>query len=242
MGQGDGILIKSPEGHYALIDGGPSKKVVYELSNDVPFFDKTIEMSFISHPHADHITGLIEALRNYNIDRVFTNKIDYGTPEVNTLKGEIDSQNIKSYPFIQGDKIRLGSIEIKSLWPPKDFDCSNINECSMVLLISYNDFCAYLTGDATSDMQSRLVQGNLKQCPVLKIAHQGAKDGLNQQFLGKVSPKVGVISVGENNFGHPSEETLKILEEKNIRILRTDELGTIEIISNGEQWKVLKSL
>ena len=113
-------------------------------------------------------------------------------------------------------------------------DSGELNETSIVLKLSFGHFCAFLTGDLPGKNEDQLE--TVGPCQVLKVAHHGSKFSTSEDFLKKIKPDLAVISVGKNNFGHPAWETLKRLGDLGIKVLRTDEKGEIEIISDGGKW------
>lgn len=239
VGEGDGILIKTPTGKLILIDGGPSEKIIYDMSKDVSIFDRKIDIGVITHPHADHISGFIETLRRFEFEYVFADNLEYQTPEVEALTEELERSKLEPQKLFAGQKISIGEVTLNIFWPSSDYQCSgNINDCSVVIRLDYGKVCAYLLGDAGEKIQDLFSVKQVRSCPIIKVAHQGASDGLSSNFLNKIKPQIAVISVGENQFGHPSEEILEKLKGENVKALRTDRLGTIEIITDGNNYQI----
>lgn len=238
VGEGDGILIKTPTGEVVLIDGGPNEQIIYSISNDLSIFKREIDVGIVSHPHADHLIGFIEVFRRFYFKSIFINDLEYQTSEVEALKDELGKNDKISKELVAGQNIQMGEISLRTIWPELDTHCiDDINECSIVLRLDYRDFCVYFMGDVNNEVQGEM--RNLKQCEIVKIAHQGSKNAIDESFIKKVMPKIGIISVGKNNYGHPYPETLKLLELNKIKIFRTDEFGDIEIISDGKKYYIL---
>lgn len=208
VGQGDAFYLKTPKGLDILVDGGPDDKVLPCLSHNMPFWDRKLEIVFLTHNHSDHATGLNFVKTRYQIDKFFDNK---------TLAAD--------------DKIKTGDgVVISVLWPSREFvqydqaaspaGGSDQNPRSLVLKI--NDYL--LMGDAGVDVQPQILALNpdLSGIDVLKVPHHGARDALLPEFLQLVHPARAVISVGPNDFGHPAPETIKMLEDLGVKIERTD--------------------
>lgn len=241
VGQGDAIFIRSPGGADILIDGGPDDKVLNCLGRHMPFWDRSLEMVVLTHPHADHLIGLISVIKSYSVLQFIGNisgQIDQETEGLKELKSQINSHNIKITTVTIGDRFRIKDGTLFSvLWPPQDFVSSDVNDLSIVFLLNFSDFEALLTGDAGVNAgYQRVFEG---QVDLLKVPHHGSRTGLSAQFMDQVRLGLAVISVGKKNkFGHPHEETLKILTDKDIKTLRTDLDGEVAVISNGKKWWV----
>lgn len=259
VGQGDAILIKTPQGRQILIDGGPDDRVLKCLSRALPFYDRSLDLVILTHPHADHLGGLIEVLRTYQIKKVISWQIPYRSADFREFVDLVRRKNLPVWKVAAGDVLALDQQVEAEVWYPLSneqlsvlgaesasgasidpYDGENINDSSIVLRLVCGDFETLLTGDAPETVQQLLLQqGMVKQSDVLKVAHQGAKDGLDEDFLKRVSPKLAVISVGKNNrYGHPHTETLEELKNAGVEIKRTDRDGTIEVVSDCRRWWV----
>lgn len=241
VGQGDGIFIQTPENQKIFLDGGPDERVLNHLGRILPFYDRTLDIVVLTHPHADHVTGLIEVLKRYKISLVLTNKTGYQTPEMNQFWGVVEKQGIKVRGLTMGEGIELGEVRLDCFWPPQgrvETGSSNPNLDSIVLRLSYDNFSALLTGDAEDVVQQHLILLDKMppQTSVLKVPHQGAGDCCDEEFIRKLKFQLAIISVGPNRFGHPSEKTIELLKNLDIETLRTDQEGTIEIVSDGKRW------
>ena len=218
VGQGDAILI-SYQKTQILIDGGPDNLVLNCLAHHLPFWDRQIEMVVLTHPEKDHFGGLIDVIKRYNLKYL----ISTSWPE----------EGRKTTALKEGDEIHLGKINLSVLWPRETNQKRKLNENSLVLKLSFGSFQALLPGDIPSEIENQL---DLTPVEVLKVAHHGSLYSTSQTFLEKIKPKLAVVSVGKNKFGHPTKETLKRLEDLGIRVLRTDQNGEIEIVSDGQEW------
>lgn len=255
VGQGDAILV-SWQSYQMLVDGGPDQSVLSCLSEKMPFWDRNLEVVVLTHPDSDHVTGLIEVLKRYRVDNLIAGDVAKDSAEFWEFHGLVMDKGIKVRSLHQGDNLRIGPVKLNVLWPesstqqlvwkkdrtdlqvlgaqvfPKD-----INETSLVLLANYGDFDFLLAGDIGEKTERHLLKKEgLNQVEVLKVAHHGSKFSSSQDFLNLVSPEMAVISVGKNWFGHPTREVLEKLEQIKVKIIRTDQQGTVEIVSDGRDW------
>lgn len=257
VGQGDAVYLKTPGGKEILIDGGPDDKVLNCLSSRRPFYDRKIEAVVLTHPEADHLTGLIPVLKGYKVDNFVTENIFNSSAVFSEFRQAIISEETRIYNPKVGDRMRFGETEIDFYWPEnilgkKDLwldksvlgsqitsgQSGSSNDYSLVLTVSYKNFKVFLSGDAEKNVLEKI--GNLpSQVSILKVPHHGSKDALSKSLLEILNPRLAVISVGKGNqFGHPNEQTLKFLQDSAVKSLRTDQNGTIEIISDGKDWKI----
>lgn len=243
VGQGDAILIKTPYEQNILIDGGPNSQVLSELGKNLAFFDKKIDLVVLTHPHADHVAGLVEVLRRYEVKKVLITGVLHTAPDYLAFLQEIDDQNI-SVDYANGLRdIALGQdLTLKILYPFKSLQgqkFENLNTTSIILKLIYKDNSFLFTGDAEETVESDLLAANLDvSAQVLKVGHHGSKYSSSPEFLDAVKPQYAVILVGvDNAFGHPHLRTLDNLEQRKFEILRTDQLGTIRIISDGSNFQ-----
>lgn len=230
VGQGDAAYIRVNNKIDVLIDAGPDKSVLLCLGKYMPFWDRKIELAFLSHPNNDHYSGYSYIADRYKIDKFITVKSPFTTVTYKKFLKKITDKNIPVLYKYSGDKILLGkgysriAPTITLYWPPKNFNSPNDNDYSSVILFDGVLF----TGDASPFVLSRLSNSSLSKITILKIPHHGSKNGLTKKFLDLADPSIVVISVGkDNSYGHPSKQTLDMLKAKNVKILRTDENGDI---------------
>jgi competence protein ComEC len=242
VGHGEAILIQKGS-QQVLVDGGPSPQALeLELVERMPFWDRTIELVVLTHPHADHLTGLVDTIQRYRVERVLYPESDYSSPLCQQWLELIGEKDIECTIARAGQEINLGNgVKIAVLNPPASpliGTNSDINNNSVVLHLSAGEVSFLLTGDIEREAEFELItRGNLSGT-VLKVGHSGSATSTTAEFLAEVSPGVAVISVGkENRFGHPSGEVINRLEERlgTGNIFRTDQQGTIEFITDGER-------
>ncbi len=228
VNQGDATLL-SYKNEYMLIDGGPSYVIdynVYKLNPTKCLINHVI----LTHPHKDHLFGLLRILPRCNVSNIFHNAIDHSYKQYNVWLKDITPRYLT-----KGNVIWLGEVALHILWPPDKYKSPNINNSSIVILVDYKDFEALLMADAEVlaikqieiEKYLHLIQNGLD---VYKVSHQGSIDGLDRDFLLLLQPKIAVISVGKNKYGHPSDEVLKYLESIGSQIYRTDLSGNIKVV------------
>lgn len=250
VGQGDAILIVTPAKGQILIDGGPDKSVLECLTRHMPFWDRSIDMIILTHPHADHYVGLIDVIDRYHLDGFYTEEVDSNSDGFKLLKAKLASKNLSAKYLTEGESFRDKSgAKIKILWPrleeieESDHNASNIdlNGLSVVAYLTYGNFSALLTGDAEKNVLDYLIS-RLGRLNLLKVPHHGSSGGVSDEFLTKTLPDLALISLGKNNkFGHPSEDTLEILNRHSIKVFRTDRDGEIDVFTDGKKIELKKS-
>jgi competence protein ComEC len=246
VGQGDAIFIRTPRGSDILIDGGPDNSVLACLGKYMPFWDRTLEIVALTHPHADHLNGLIAALDKYKISAFITEDLKNGTAGFSKLMNIIKNEKIKIKYVYAGDRFLLSDgLIIQIIGPDKDLyrQVNSLGEngesLSLEILIHYQSFSTLLTGDSQTEELKNAVSGVLKNIDLLQIPHHGSRFGLNSDILDILNPKIAVISVGKNNkYGHPTSFILDLLKSRNIKNIRTDKVGDIEIVSDGKSFFV----
>lgn len=243
VGQGDAILIQSPKGQ-VLIDGGPGRQVLEKLGEEMPFFDRKIELLIMTHPDADHINGLVEVLNNYQVDEVMETGVTNDNKAYSEWQKIIQDKKIKDTIAKKGDRIDLGEgIELDFMWPEDNLQgqkIANTNNTSIVNFLTWGETDVALTGDAETLVLDKIAQEYAaKKIEILKQPHHGSKNGISNKFLETFRPDVSVISVGaKNRYGHPDQDTLDILGRLGIKIYRTDLQGTIKAIIEKNSYKI----
>lgn len=240
VGQGDAILFQNDRDQL-LVDGGPDGTILERLGEVMPIDDRTIEKVVLTHPHADHLVGLLQVIDRYQIGEIYGTGVvsdsDYYLEFLSKVKD-------KKIPYIVPDigltEGLFDTAKITFLWPGQNFvkkTASNLNNTSLVSKVCVIDECVFLTGDAEEDERRDLLDNykmerkSLIKADILKVSHHGSRNGTDENFIQLVDPKQAIISAGaDNQFGHPHTETLDILKKINVEIKRTDLEGTIEIV------------
>lgn len=232
VGQGDALFIESPTGVQVLVDGGPPKKILSELSRVMSPFDRSIDAIIITNPDADHIAGFLDILRLYNIGEVFEPGTLTDSKTYQNLKDEIKKKNIPDVLARKGMRIDLGGgAIIEILFPDRDVRAWATNDGSVVGRLSYGNSSIMLAGDASTKTEKLILTENKKEnlkSEILKVGHHGSRTSSSREFIGAVSPEYAFISSGKNNkYGHPHKEVLDILASAGADVLRTDLSGAI---------------
>jgi competence protein ComEC len=240
VGQGDAILIRSPEGKTALVDAGPGNAAVARLKQ---LGVRSIDIVIVSHHHSDHYGGMGAVIQAFPPRYFLATRSSHTTSSyVKLLKQVRDSRITALRPSDAPRKIELGSVHLTVLpQPPEDKEEENDN--SIGLRLDYGRFAMLLTGDSEGPQRAwweRHCPDLLRDCTVLKLAHHGSRNGTDTRWLDLVQPRLAVASLGKgNDYGHPHPETLSLLRRMDIPLLRTDLRGTISIESDGRRWKIL---
>ncbi len=249
VGQGDAIYIRLKDDFDILIDGGPDDRLLSELGRVMPSGDREISLLVISHPHLDHIAGLLSLIDNFTIRKIWLTGALHPAESYTKLLEKIKKAAIPTEFVARGKNLELDRSEkFQVLWPETDLAGARIdnpNNGSIVNKLTVNGECSLYSGDAEVEVLERLVflaVDNELNCQILKIGHHGSRNGLTESFLKAVSPKTGLISVGQDNqFGHPHKETLELLKAHLVDLFRTDQEGTIlfELGSKNPRTKIL---
>lgn len=238
IGQGDAILIQTPNKQNIIIDMG-SNKGVKELSKIIPWWNKNIELLIITHPHDDHITGIPLLIKKYNIKKIIFNGVLYSSFVYQDILKTAKEKNIE---LLIPQKNQIIEIDdncfLKFLYPINSYygkEIANINNSSIINQLICKNSTFLFTGDAEKEVEEKILKENYNlKSNVLKVGHHGSITSTSQEFLNEINPEIAVIMVGEKNkFNHPSLRTINKLKKIGAKIFRTDLDGTIIIISNG---------
>ena len=225
-----------------LIDGGPSSQAInLELSRQMPFWDRTIELVILTHPDQDHLAGLVEVLKRFRVEKVLDPNLDSDSPLYEEWQRLIVERGVIKTTARAGQQITLPEATLTVLHPrdtPQNAD-ADIDDNSLVLHLRTGRVSFLFTGDIRSEAELQLIARRAAlNSTVLKVAHHGSDTSTTREFLSAVDPQIAVISVGaENKFGHPNPDVVARLEQKlgADNIYRTDHHDTIEFITDGER-------
>jgi len=250
VGEGDSILISPPvfqgilrNRFQILMDGGAQSDIVEKIAQEVPLFDRRIELVILTHPDKDHIRGLFEVLETFKVERVLMPEIGDIEEEkelYSSFKKLIREKNIETLAAEEGQKLSFADkINLLIFWPPRALISKKANDFSVVAKFSFNQINFLFTGDISKKIEYQLLARDFDiESEILKIAHHGSHFSTSEYFLDKVSPGVAIISVGDNTYGHPSQEVLDLISKYDIKLFRTDELGDIKIFSDGKRYEI----
>ncbi|MEK7211542.1 MAG: ComEC/Rec2 family competence protein [Patescibacteria group bacterium] len=259
IGQGDSTLIIAPDKSKILIDGGPDEKVLGELAAELPFYDRELDLVILTHPHADHLDGLLSVLERYTVRKVLMTGVIHTTDNYINFLETLKAKNIPVEVAVAGKSFDFGGATFKILWPEKDLsgervsggagEKGGLNDTSVVAMLEYGKSKFLFTGDAGFDIETRLVassKNNVEtqgiaslRADVLKVGHHGSAYASSDDFLRAVRPEYAVASAGKDNrYGHPSRRAVRRLERAGAKIFTTFQDGRIVFVSDGERvWK-----
>ena len=239
VGQGDSALILFDNGAKMLVDCGPGRAVLPKLGKYLPFYDRTIDYLLITHPDMDHYGGCAEVLKRYQVKNILTNGVDKDNEDYWQIwKKYATAENAVEKRINAPESIEQGSARIDFLSPDASSGWPKVkgdNNYSVVFRLIHATTSYLFVGDLESNGEALLVDrycASSTPCATLdsdylKVGHHGSGSSSDDEFLAVVTPKIGVISVGKNQYGHPSLRTINKLERLGAQVWRTDELGDI---------------
>ncbi|HEX7473748.1 MAG TPA: MBL fold metallo-hydrolase, partial [Candidatus Limnocylindrales bacterium] len=241
VGQGDAILLEGDRGGRILVDGGPDGSALLKaLDRYVPSWDRRLDAIVLTHPHDDHVAGLVTVVEKYRVARAFESGWAVATPMYRSWLDALTAHGMKPERLRTGDTLRLDDVALRVLWPddgtvrmpsldPAATDNRKTNDASIVLLGEYENRRFLLTGDAEDDVDPVLLARGLPAVDMLKVAHHGSATASSDDLLATLRPGVAVVSVGAaNTYGHPAPSTMGRLRAHARAVLRTDQAGTVD--------------
>ena len=242
VGQGDSELIRTPQGQDILIDGGPDNKVMQKLGAALPLLDRDIELMILSHPHSDHVTGLNEVIRSYDVKKIMMTGFAYSSAEYREFLNLIKEKNIPVEIVNQVENVALEpDLDLRILFPDTSLVHANINNpnnTSIAAKLTYVSTSYLFTGDFENEeiFLRQTSTRELLHSTVLKVGHHGSGNANDLEYLKAVNPVYAVISVGaKNSYGLPSYRVIHDLEKLGAKVWRTDLDGDISLISDGHK-------
>lgn len=238
IGQGDAILIETPDKYQMLIDGGPDAGVLRKLGEELSFWDRTIDVVVATHPDLDHIGGLPDVFARYDVGAYLETTNINDTSAAVALATAVAAEEIKQLYAEAGQVIHLGSdVFLQILAPHGDETNWESNNASIVMRLVYKNTAVMLTGDASAGIEGYLVSlyGEQLESDVLKLGHHGSKTSTSEEFLAAVDPQFAVVSAGlDNRYGHPNQDVMERVFDQNIQVSHTGTDGTVTYISDGQ--------
>jgi len=230
VGQGDSILIDLEETEVLIDGGGKSPGVTTYLSN---YVDGQLEVVVATHPHADHIGGLIAVLDSFVVQEIWHSGDTSTSQTYGQFMTAVQSEGAEVRIGKRGDQITVSELTFTIL-NPVTLD-GTVNNNSIVLSLSYGEVDFLFTGDAEQEAEASMLSvGIVPDVEILKVGHHGSKTSSSQSFLSLAQPEVAVYMAGEGNrYGHPHEETITALSEFEVKIYGSDIHGTIVINTDG---------
>jgi competence protein ComEC len=248
VGQGDAILLETPGGHAVLVDGGPDPELTLRrLGANLPFFDRGIDLLVLTHPHQDHVAGLVDVLGRFGVGAVLHAGIPFENASYDRLLADAAAGGVPVGLARAGQVIDLDASATLEVIYPTAADAAaplpddDINNGSIVLVLRYEAFVALLTGDAEAPVEARLLaRHEIPLVDLLKVGHHGSRSSTTPAFLDAAQPTVAMISAGiDNDYGHPAPETLAALAARpGLTIARTDLQGDLELETDGHAFRL----
>lgn len=245
IGQGDAILIRTPV-QTVLVDTGD----VDQRENLVQILKRegvtTIDKLIISHPHADHLGGAMGVLTNFKVQSVYDNGQTTTTATYRKYIKKITEQKITYQQLLEGETLDFGEGVRFEVFSPSKKEVQSekdLNMNSIVGKLSYGEFSMIFTGDCEADREKAIVKRYSTQLKslILKSPHHGSKTSSNQAFLKAVAPETVLVSCGNGNeYGHPHEPVMNRYKKMGLQIYRTDQDGTLTVVSDGKSYQVKK--
>lgn len=242
VGQGDSILIRTPAGKSILIDAGTGKRDVVPMlaARSVSQLDLVIG----THNHADHIGGMDEVLEAVTTRFYFDQGLPHETGTYAEVMRLVETKGIAYKPGRKGQTFNLDDgVRVELLGPEDPLlrnTRSDLNSNSIITRVTHGKNCFLFVGDAEAETEHRLLKAQLPPCKVLKVAHHGSAYASSHAFLKAVQPEIAVISAGaDNRYGHPTAVTLERLAQSGAHIFRTDQQGTVRMLSDGKTVEVV---
>lgn len=245
VGQGDSEFIETPNGTQILIDGGPDGTVLSELGKIMPFFDHDIDLVMVSHPHSDHVAGLIQVLDRYDVAHIAQADEVYDSPQFRSWQNAVVSEHANNVEALSGKVFDFGDgVTLTIIYPFNSYEGVTLtkpHEANVTAILKYKDFKVLLAGDMEKKAEDALINRGIDlSSQILKVGHHGSKTSTSEEFLDAVNPEVAFIEVGKNNTYHlPYPATLIRLEASNVPYYRTDEKGTMKVTTNGKEFRIV---
>lgn len=237
VGQGDSILIETPDGLQMLIDGGPDGTVLRRLAKELPWFDRTIDIILGTHPDKDHIGGLVDVLKRFKVDEIITTENTGETTVASAFQKGLIGEGVPVANARAGQVYQLGASTTLTIFSPTSNPVMlESNTASIVAKLSYGEIDFMFTGDAPASIEEYLVKtyGDLLKSEVLKLGHHGSKTSSSEVFLDTVHPTYAVVSAGQgNSYGHPHQVVVDAVNAREINLVSTTEQGSITFVSDG---------
>ncbi len=251
VGQGDSALIEAPGGMRILIDGGGFPGSDFDMGKQVvaPFllYRKVLTVDYVinTHPHADHISGLVYIVQHFKVRHVVTGGVFPAERKFLQLTDSARMRGVERLIWKRGDGIRTTNFRMDTLYPAGKLPLDNLNETSLVFRLQHGQTAFVLPADITADVERQLVLSGVPlRADVLKLPHHGSGSSNTFAFIHAVRPKLGIVSAAEGTIKNlPSPEALLRYRSLSIPLLRTDRQGLIEVRSDGSAitWKTHES-
>jgi len=237
VGQGDAIFVEAPGGKQMLVDGGANSSVLRELGKVMPFYDRSIDVVVATHADQDHIGGLVEVFKRFDVDLFIRTNTTSTSAVFMELENLIKTKNIREEIIVSPEALSLGQgVVFNIIFPTQNTADWETNDASIVGKLIYGNNSFLLTGDSPAKIEKYLVgkYGDFLKSDVFKAGHHGSKNSNSEIFVGTVAPIYTVISAGlANRYGHPNIEALDIFNSFQEKIFQTIGGGMVVFLSDG---------
>ncbi len=241
VGQGDAILIRTPEGEKILIDAGPAGAVIPAISRELNFWERRIDLAILTHPDTDHAAGFVEILDRLEVEEILLTGVTGNSEWYRKILREIAAREIPTLVADDDRDFNFGEVEFDIFWPTEPLAgkfVEDANAGSIAFRVSFGETAATLTGDLPIESEKIILENPPElRAQILKLGHHGSKTSSSAEWIAAVDPEFVVISAGaDNHFGHPAEEVLERVADR--QIFSTAELGNLKFISDGKKWEI----
>jgi competence protein ComEC len=237
VGQGDAILIESPDGHQVLVDGGPGDAVLRGLGDELPWYDRSLDLVVLTHPQADHMYGLIDVLGRYDVRRVLAGPGKQTGAGFAAWLDATHSEGVGIETAHPGMTLDLGDgARLDVLGPDAAMAADpELNNTGVVMRVSWGSVSFLLTADIEAKAERALLaDGADLRASVLKVGHHGSLTSSTPEFLAAVQPQIAAVSTGEGNrFGHPAPDVVRRIEQQYAPVYDTAVSGAIHFETDG---------
>ncbi|TDO85242.1 competence protein ComEC [Halanaerobium saccharolyticum] len=241
VGQGDSILIEEAGGQNILVDGGDrADRITARIINYLRDQNlKKLDYLISTHPHADHIGGLVDIIDSFKVGTVLDSGKVHTSKTYENYLIKIDQENINFETPRRGDKFKIGESELHFLHPDQNLDDYDLNNSSLVFLLKFGQQNFLFTGDIEAEVERKLLAENPElKVDLIKVPHHGSSTSSFAGWIKSIQPETAVIQVGENHYGHPAAEVIALYQEQGARVFRNDLNGNIVVTADGRNYTV----
>ncbi|RAK08153.1 competence protein ComEC [Halanaerobium saccharolyticum] len=241
VGQGDSILIEEVGGQNILVDGGDrADKITAGIINYLRDQNvKKLDYLISTHPHADHIGGLVDIIDSFEVGTVLDSGKVHTSKTYENYLIKIDQENINFETPRRGDKFKIGESELHFLHPEQNLEAYDLNNSSLVFLLEFRQQNFLFTGDIEAEVERKLLAENPElKVDIIKVPHHGSKTSSFAGWIKSIQPETAVIQVGENHYGHPAAKIIELYQSQGARVFRNDLNGNIVVTADGKNYTV----
>ena len=242
VGQGDSVLIEEAGGKNILVDGGDRANSIADGIIDYLKKQKLKKLDYIisTHPHADHIGGLVDIMDNFEVGTVLDSGKIHSSKTYENYLIKIDQENINFKTPRRGDQFEIGESKITFLHPAEPVENYNLNNSSLVFVLEYANQKFLFTGDIEREVEKELLQKYPElRVELIKVPHHGSKSSSLSNWISSLNAELAVIQVGaDNHYGHPTAEVIKLYQKEGARVYRNDLNGNIVLTADGKNYAV----